>query len=108
MSAAVTPAELVHTAGGVHDLLFAGEERVAGGANFNVEFLAQGGTGGELVAAATDHLGISVGGMNVGFHGSGSVMRGNAQSSSGFPSIGCAVRSCNRAQPSVSLAPLGQ
>jgi hypothetical protein len=68
-SAVVFLAELVHPAGGIDDLLFAGVEGMAGGADLHVKFvLSQGGTGDELVAAAAYDLNILVVRMNIRFH----------------------------------------
>ena len=44
-------AELVHAAGGVHHLLLARVERMAVGANLDLEVLPEGGAGLERVAA---------------------------------------------------------
>src|SRR5579863_7662032 len=41
-AAGVLLAELVHAAGGVHDLLLAGEERMAAGADFDLQVPAKG------------------------------------------------------------------
>ena len=68
-SAAVFAAELVDATTRVNDLLLAGVEGVAGGADFHVQVLAQGGTGVELVAAAADDLGVAVRGVDAFFHG---------------------------------------
>jgi hypothetical protein len=62
-------AKLVDASRRIKDFLLAGEERVAGGANLHMEFfLTQGGTGDELVAAATYDLDILVLRMNIRFH----------------------------------------
>ena len=61
--------EFVHTAGAVHDLLFTGVERVALGANFNVELgFAHGRFSGEFVAARASNIDFVVVGMNFRFH----------------------------------------
>jgi hypothetical protein len=65
---AVLLAEFLDPAGGVHDLLLAGVERVAGGTDFHVQGLFHGGAGGEAVAAAARHVDFVVLGMNAGFH----------------------------------------
>jgi hypothetical protein len=53
----------------IHNLLLARVERVAGGADLHMElFLAQSGTGGELIAAAADDFDILVLRMNIRFH----------------------------------------
>lgn len=62
--------EAFHAARSVNELLFAGEERVAIGADFHVEHVAlDGGARGEIVAAGAVHgYGVVVG-VNTGFHG---------------------------------------
>jgi hypothetical protein len=61
--------ELVHAAGGVNDLLLAGVERVALGANFDMEVVfAHGGLGHELVTAGAGNVHVGVIRMNCGFH----------------------------------------
>src|SRR5215467_7102633 len=62
-------AEFLDPACGVDDLLLARVERVAGGAHFDVQFLAQRGTGRKGVPAAADHLDFLVFGMDLFFHG---------------------------------------
>jgi hypothetical protein len=61
--------EAFDAAGSVNELLLAGEERVAIGADFDVQLVAlDGGTGGEIMAAGAMHgYGVIVG-MNTGFH----------------------------------------
>jgi hypothetical protein len=66
---AVFLAELVHAAGRVHDLLLAGVKRMALGADFNVQWLVQGGTGFEFIAATAGYVNFFVFGMAFGFHG---------------------------------------
>src|SRR5579859_278253 len=68
-AARVLLAELVHATRGVHDLLLAGEERVAAGAHFHVQVMAQGRAGLEGVAAAAGHGDGFVVRMDAGFHG---------------------------------------
>jgi hypothetical protein len=58
-------AEPLDTASGIHKLLLAGEERVAGGANFYVDIPLMGGAGGEPVAAGALHTDFAVIGMNL-------------------------------------------
>lgn len=61
--------ELVHTATGVNQLLFAGEVRMAFGANFYSEFVALfGGAGLECVTASADDVHGVVLGMDTFFH----------------------------------------
>ena len=60
--------ELLHAPGGVDELLFAGIERVAFGADFNAN-LGPGCPDGERVAAgANDFCVCKILGMDVGFH----------------------------------------
>jgi hypothetical protein len=62
--------EAFDAARSVDNLLFAGIERVAGGAHFDVQFgLAQGRTGHERIAARAGDGNILVLGVNVRFHG---------------------------------------
>src|SRR5579872_3674822 len=60
--------ELLDPAGGVHVLHLAGEERVAGRADFDGDVLLRAARD-ELVAAAAGHGRLDVLGMNPGFHG---------------------------------------
>src|SRR6516164_4621233 len=59
--------ELLAPAGGIDVLHLAGEEGMAGGADFHRDLLACAARG-ELVAAAADDGGLGVFGMNAGFH----------------------------------------
>src|SRR5262249_38104121 len=59
--------ELLDAAGGVHELHLAGEEGVAGRADFHRDVLARA-AGGELVAAAAGHGRLFVLGVNALFH----------------------------------------
>ena len=60
--------ELVNTAANVNELLLAGEEGVALGADFNFDLRALSGLGGySLAACATDYA-LFVIRMNSGFH----------------------------------------
>src|SRR3954470_14116290 len=69
---AVGPAELLaeplHAAGGVDELLLAGEERVALAANIDVD-LRRRAAGRERVPAGTVHSAGLITGMDLGFHG---------------------------------------
>src|SRR5271167_1848794 len=67
--------EAFHAAGGVNQLLLAGEEWVAIGADFDVElFTLDGRTGGEIVAAGAMYgYGVIVG-VNTGFHEKSSIL----------------------------------
>ena len=67
-TARVALAEFVDPSGGIHDFLLAGKERVAGGTDFHVQLLTQGGTGREFVAATADHFDFGVFRMNIRFH----------------------------------------
>ena len=62
-------AEAVDAAGGVHEALLAGEEGMAGGADFGVDGLALGGKHFDDVAAGADELGLVHFGMDALFHG---------------------------------------
>lgn len=64
---AVLLVELVHAAAGVDELLLAGVERVALGADFNRDVLL-GGTGLNHVAAGAANRGRLIIGMNTFFH----------------------------------------
>src|SRR5210317_1941494 len=64
----VLATEFVHATAGVDDLLLAGIKRVARGAHFDVEFLAERRARFKFVAATTDDLDGFVIGVNVGFH----------------------------------------
>jgi hypothetical protein len=62
--------EAFDAARSVDDLLFAGVERVAGGAHFDVQFgLVEGRTGDERIAAGAGDGNVLVLGVNVRFHG---------------------------------------
>src|SRR5690349_11862756 len=62
-------AELLDAAGGVHELLLAGVERVALRAHFNLELVAsKRGAGVPLVAAAAGDGDGAVFGVNLRFH----------------------------------------
>jgi len=67
-AAGIALTEFVHPSCGIHDFLLAGKERVAGGANFYMQLLTQGGAGSEFVAATTDHFDFGVFRMNIRFH----------------------------------------
>jgi len=61
-------AELVNAPASIDFLLLAGVKRVARGAHFNKEILAERRACCELVATTTGDLDVVVIGMNVGFH----------------------------------------
>jgi hypothetical protein len=61
-------AELIDASAGIDDLLLTGIKRVARGAHFNAEILAEGRACGELVATTTGDFKVVVIGMDVGFH----------------------------------------
>src|SRR4030066_2143025 len=65
---AVLLAEFVDTAAAVHDLLLAGEKRVAKRADFDAQILAEGGAGDKAVATGAGHFDFFVLGMNAFFH----------------------------------------
>ena len=61
--------EAFDAAGGVDELLLAGEEGMAAGADFDVQLVAlDGGTSGEIVAAGAVHGDLVIVGVNTGFH----------------------------------------
>src|SRR5512135_1076060 len=64
----VLAAEALDTAGGVHQLLFAGEERVARGADFHVDIALMRGAGEKSIAAGAMHAHLIVGWMNSCLH----------------------------------------
>ena len=66
---AVLLAEFVDPAAAVHDLLLAGEERVAERADFDAKVLAQGGAGDKTIATGAGDLDFFVIGMDAVFHG---------------------------------------
>src|SRR5256885_8524230 len=61
------PAEPLHAPRRIHQLLLAGEERMALGADLHVNH-GHGGPRHEAVAAGALHRGPLVGGVNPGFH----------------------------------------
>ena len=61
-------AELVYASAGIDFLLLASVKRVARGAHFNKEILAEGRASCELVATTTGDFDVVVIGMYVGFH----------------------------------------
>src|ERR1700733_1067541 len=65
----VLSAEALDAAGGVHQLLFAGEERMAARANFYADITLMGGPRHKCIAAGTVHAYFVVCGMNSCFHG---------------------------------------
>ena len=60
--------ELVGAAAGIQGLLLAGVERVALGAGFDLEVVAHGRAGLELVPAGASDVDLDVVRMDVGFH----------------------------------------
>jgi hypothetical protein len=60
--------EAFYSASGVNQLLFAGEERVAIGANFHGDVALVRGTRGEIVAAGAMHLYRLICWMNTSLH----------------------------------------
>ena len=65
---AVFLAELLNTTSGIHDLLLAGVERMALGADFDIEIAAGSGAGLELVAATAGDSHVRIIWLNIGFH----------------------------------------
>ncbi len=72
-SATVFTSELINTSRSIHDFLLAGVERMAGGADFDMQILTHSGTGSELIAATANHLDLFVFWMDIGFHDTSSV-----------------------------------
>ena len=66
----VFTAEALDAAGGVHELLLAGEERVAIRANFNADVAFMGRASHECIAARTMHANFVISWMNSCFHNS--------------------------------------
>jgi len=64
----VLAAETLDAAGGVHELLLAGKEGMAGGADFYADIALVGGAGGERVTAGAMHADLAVAGMDGCFH----------------------------------------
>src|SRR5882762_5758494 len=64
----VLAAETLDASGGVHQLLLAGKERMAIGADFHVDRALVRGPGNELVAARAVYAYFIVSGMNRCFH----------------------------------------
>ena len=60
--------ETVHAAGGIHQLLAAREERVAGGTDFDADVAFVRRFGLERVAAGADHVHRGISRMNSSFH----------------------------------------
>lgn len=61
--------EAVNASGSVDELLLSGKERMAGGANFDVDVLSGGRAGLDHASACALDLAIGVSGMNSFFHG---------------------------------------
>jgi hypothetical protein len=64
----VLPAEALHAASGVHKLLLAGKEGMAGSADFHADVALVGRPGDECVAASAMHADFIVMRMNSCFH----------------------------------------
>jgi len=64
----VLATEALDTAGGVHELLLAGKEGVAGGADFHADVAFVGGAGDKCVTAGAVHADFAVAGMDGCFH----------------------------------------
>src|ERR1700741_510872 len=65
----VLPAEALDAARRVHQLLLAGEERMAVRTDFDVQRLLHGGARLDHVPADADDLGVEVGGVDALLHG---------------------------------------
>jgi hypothetical protein len=65
----VFPAEPVDAPAGVENLLFAGVERVAGGADLDVQLFTECRSRREAVPAAAQHFDLAIGRMDAFFHG---------------------------------------
>ena len=64
----VLAAEALDASGCIDQLLFAGKERVAVGANLQVDIALVGRSGSKTIPAGTHHADLVVCGMDVGFH----------------------------------------
>src|SRR5690606_4873841 len=69
-----TLVEALDTTAGVHNLLLAGIERMAGGADVQIDVLAQSGAGLDHIAATTGGFDFFVCRMQISFHGHSSVL----------------------------------
>ena len=69
-------AETVNTAGGIEEALLAGEERMAGGADFHMHVFALCREGFHLIAAGAGGLGLVHFRMNLIFHGRAPIKSG--------------------------------
>lgn len=66
----VLAAESLDAAGTIQDFLFSGKERMATGANFNVDVALMGRTGYEVITTGALNAHFVVSGMNGCLHGS--------------------------------------
>src|SRR5207253_9185573 len=64
----VLAAEALDAAGGVHELLLAGKERMASGTDFHADVALVGGPGDKCVTAGAMHANFVVAGMDGCFH----------------------------------------
>src|ERR1039458_4762959 len=64
----VLAAEALHAAGGIHELLLAGKEGMAGRADFNADVALMGGPGNKRIAARAMHAHFVISGMNGRLH----------------------------------------
>jgi len=71
----VLPAEALDAASGIHKLLLAGEERMAGRADFYVDIALMGRTGRKAAAAGAHNAHFVVIGMNCCLHGVSKLVR---------------------------------
>src|SRR5208282_631640 len=67
-SLGILPAEALDAAGGIHQLLFAGKERMATRADFNADVASVSRPGHKNIAARAMHAHIVISGMNGCFH----------------------------------------
>ena len=82
----VLTAEALNAAGGVHQLLLAGEERVAVRADFQVDIALMSGSGGKAIPAGAHDAYLVVCGVDIGFQlFSFSYHRGTRSLSASFP-----------------------
>jgi len=59
----------IDAASGINELLAAGKERVAGGADFHADIALMRGARFKRISAGPDNIRLVLGGVNSGFHG---------------------------------------
>ena len=65
----ITTPELIHLTGGIQDFLLSGVERMALGADIDVQFLTTvGGACHKGITTATDHFYLLILGMDISLH----------------------------------------